>query len=95
MATTVGQGETFGTLLRRHRQVASLSQEQLAAQAQLSADDVSAVERGKRGTPRPDTVAMLVQALALSGEERAAFVDAAQRGPVASAATSEGSQERP
>ncbi len=70
--------ETFGALVRRYRQAAALSQEGLAARAGLSVDAVSVIERGKRGAPRPDTVALLVQALDLAGAARAAFIAAAQ-----------------
>src|SRR5438105_1526629 len=77
MGTNVGQGDTFGALLRRYRQHALLCQEQLAERARLSVDAVSALERGKWGTPRPNTVALLVRALALSAEDRAAFIAAA------------------
>ncbi len=64
---------TFGALVRRYRLAASLSQEALAERAGLSVDAISVIERGKRGAPRPDTVALLARALGLSDEERAAF----------------------
>src|SRR6516162_6915247 len=77
MAGYAGAGETFQVLLRRHRQAATLSQEALAERAGLSTDAIRVIERGKRGVPRPDTVALLVRALGLEGEARAAFAAAA------------------
>src|SRR5690348_15032175 len=69
---------TFGDLLRRHRVLGGLSQEELAEQAGLSARAISDLERGVKRTPRRDTVQLLLDALALSGEARAAFVTAAR-----------------
>jgi ABC-type transport system substrate-binding protein/transcriptional regulator with XRE-family HTH domain len=68
---------TFAELLRYHRTAAGLTQEELAAQADLSVDAISTLERGTRRTPRKDTVALLADALDLSPEDRAAFVAAA------------------
>ena len=69
---------TFGVLLRRHRTAALLTQEQLALRAQLSPDTIRSLERGKRRFPRPDSLHLLVEALSLSGAERAAFLAAAR-----------------
>ncbi len=77
-ARTSAGPTTFATLVRRHRLAASLSQEALAERAGLSVDAISVIERGKRGAPRPDTVALLAQAFALSPDERGAFVAAAR-----------------
>lgn len=68
----------FGSLLRRHRTAAGLTQEELAERARLSARAVSDLERGVRRTPYRDTVQQLADALELTVEERAAF-DAARR----------------
>ncbi len=65
-------------MVRHYRQAIPLSQEALAERAGLSVDAVSVIERGKRGAPRPDTVALLARALALSNEERVAFAAAAR-----------------
>jgi hypothetical protein len=51
MVAMDGAGKAFGALLRRHRQQAALSQEQLAERAGLSADAVSALERVKLSRP--------------------------------------------
>ena len=69
----------FGTLLRRYRIEAGLSQEQLAERARLSLHGISALERGFRRTPQPDTVALLAGALALDDQQRAALESAAAR----------------
>ncbi len=78
MAT--GVVEDFGVLLRRYRLSAGLSQEALAERATLSASAVAALERGRRTAPRPDTVALLSDALALVPSERATLVAAATGG---------------
>ncbi len=64
---------TFGPLLRRERRAAGLTQEQLAERAGLSPRVISELERGGPHTPRRDTVALLVEALALAGPRRAHF----------------------
>src|SRR5438094_555019 len=75
----------FGTLLRRYRQAAGLSQEELAERARLSVRTIGDLERGVSHAPRKDTVALLAEALALAAAERAALAEAAWRlGTVAS-----------
>jgi transcriptional regulator with XRE-family HTH domain len=69
----------FGTLLRRYRQDAGLTQEELAERAHLSARTVGDLERGVSHAPRKDTVALLATALALGAPERAALAEAARR----------------
>jgi predicted ATPase/transcriptional regulator with XRE-family HTH domain len=64
----------FGGLLRRHRQSAGLSQEDLAGRAGLSVDAVAALERGRRRAPRPLTARMLAKALSLEGLHRSEFL---------------------
>ncbi len=73
----------FGDLLRRHRQTAGLTQEELAARTGLSARGLSDLERGVRVLPRKDTLRLLLEALGLVGVERAELVAAAKRRPVA------------
>jgi predicted ATPase/transcriptional regulator with XRE-family HTH domain len=75
-------GPGFGAHLREARRRANLTQERLAARAGLSVRALSDLERGVHGYPRPDSAAMLADALALDGEERAAFLARAQR-PIA------------
>ena len=77
---------TFATLLRRYRQAAGLSQEELAERAGLSARTVGDLERGGSHAPRKDTIELLAQALDLDAPERAALAEAARRLSTAAAA---------
>jgi predicted ATPase/transcriptional regulator with XRE-family HTH domain len=70
----------FGIHLRRLRIDAGLSQEALAERAGLSADAVAALERGRRRTPRPETLRRLTEALGADAAERA-FLARAAAGP--------------
>ena len=67
---------SFGAQLRRLRQAAGLTQEQLADRAGLTVKGVSALERGERQYPYPHTVQALVTALDLTGDVRAALIAA-------------------
>jgi predicted ATPase/DNA-binding XRE family transcriptional regulator len=69
----------FGQLLRRYRLAAGLSQEALAERARISAQGVSALERGARRTPQRETLVLLANALALSTDERAHLEASAAR----------------
>ena len=69
----------FGVLLRRLRLDAGLTQEELAERARLSWRAISDLERGIKLVPRRETVALLVEALALTGDARVAFETAARR----------------
>jgi predicted ATPase/transcriptional regulator with XRE-family HTH domain len=73
---------TFGSLLRRYRVEAGLTQEGLAERAGLSLRGVSDLERGLRRLPYPDTVERLIEALGLGPAERDALF--AARRPVPS-----------
>ncbi len=75
---TGGPPTTFADALRRARQRRGLTQEELAERAGLSVRGISDLERGVNTTPRRDTVALLLQALALDDAERAAFEAAAR-----------------
>ena len=74
----MSEAQAFGDLLRRHRVLAGMSQEELAERARLSARAISDLERGVKRTPRRDTVQLLAEALGLSGETRTAFVTTAR-----------------
>ena len=74
-------GSDFGTLLRRYRLAAGLSQEALAKRARMSSDGISALERGHRRTPQRETLALLAGALALRDEDRQELEAAAARPP--------------
>lgn len=69
----------FGERLRRLREAAGLTQEELAARAGLTAKAVSALERGERKRPYPHTVRSLADALDLPEDERLALQAAIPR----------------
>jgi transposase len=69
---------SFGALLRACRHRACLSQEQLAARAELSERTVRNLEAGRVRSPRFDTVRLLAGALRLGGPERESWVAAAR-----------------
>jgi len=69
---------SFGALLKHYRLAAGLSQEALAARANLSARTISDLERGIHGTPRTDTLALLTGALSLSDQQRTVLLAAAR-----------------
>jgi transcriptional regulator with XRE-family HTH domain len=73
MGAREGSGD-FGGQLRRHREAAGLSQEELAERAALTAKAISALERGERQRPYPQTVRALADALNLSDPDRAALI---------------------
>src|SRR5687767_1133594 len=73
MGAREGSGD-FGGQLRRHREAAGLSQEELAERAALTAKAISALERGERQHPYPQTVRALADALSLSDPDRSALI---------------------
>src|SRR5215472_2679304 len=64
----------FAVLLRRHRLLAGLSQEELAERARLSVRGISDLERGVRRAPHPGTIARLADALDLDVAAREALL---------------------
>ena len=70
---------SFAGLLRRLRDDAGLTQEELAEAASLSPRSVSDLERGVNLTARHETARLLASALGLTGPQRALF-EAAARG---------------
>jgi predicted ATPase/DNA-binding XRE family transcriptional regulator len=70
---------SFGEQLRRMRETAGLTQEELAERAGLSRDAIGALENGRRRHPHPGTVRMLAAALGLSDSEAEALRTAAKR----------------
>lgn len=69
----------FGARLRRLREAAGLTQEELALRAGVSPHAVGALERGQRRRPYPHTVRALAEALDLSEDERNALINAAPK----------------
>jgi len=70
--------ESFGARLRSLRQAAGFTQEELATIAGLSVHAVSALERGQRRRPYPETVRALSTALDLAPAARDALLRAAR-----------------
>src|SRR3712207_457253 len=73
------QGLSFGERLRRLRESAGLTHEELAGRAGLTSNAISDLERGRRRRPYPHTVRSLADALELTDDERAALVAAVPR----------------
>src|SRR5438067_2792331 len=69
----------LGGLLRRHGDMAGLTQEELAERAGVSARTISDVERGLRDGVYRETAARIAVGLGLAGEERARFEAAGRR----------------
>ncbi len=69
---------SFGALLRECRHRAQLSQEKLAARAELSERTVRNLEADKVRSPRFDTVRLLADALQLKEPERESWFEAAR-----------------
>jgi predicted ATPase/DNA-binding XRE family transcriptional regulator len=65
---------SFGAQLKKLREAAGFTQEELATIAGLSVHAISAIERGERRRPHVDTVRALSSALDLTGATRDAFV---------------------
>ncbi len=69
----------FGARLRRAREAAGLSQEELAERAGLSPNTVGGLERGEHRRPYPATIRALADALGLTDSERAALTATSQK----------------
>jgi predicted ATPase/DNA-binding XRE family transcriptional regulator len=72
----IGGVDSFGEQLRRYREAAGLTREQLAERSGLTASGIAALERGRRRHPYPHTVHALADALELAAEERAQLAGA-------------------
>jgi predicted ATPase/DNA-binding XRE family transcriptional regulator len=83
-----GAPRTFGAQLKALREAAGFTQEELATIAGLSVHAVSALERGERRRPHPETVRALSAALDLTGATRDALVVSA-RAPTPATAVDE------
>jgi DNA-binding XRE family transcriptional regulator len=88
----VDTGLTFGNLLRRHRDNAGLTQEDLAERTGLTPQAIGLLERGER-RPHKYTVQKLAEALELRGGDLAAF-EAAARSPSSRHPTTAGPSRR-
>ena len=79
---------SFGARLKELRESAGFTQEELATIAGLSVNAISALERGERRRPHPETVRALSAALELPPEKRDALI-ASTREPAPAFATDE------
>jgi transcriptional regulator with XRE-family HTH domain len=77
----VSDSLTFGDLLLEMRVDRGLSQEELAADAQVSVRAISDLERGVTRRPHRDTIRALARALGLHSDDRAEFERLARRVP--------------
>lgn len=73
-------GEDLGALLRRYRQEADLTLEDLAAASGVSDRGIGDIERGVSRGPQHRTVQALADALGLAADRRAALLHAAREG---------------
>src|SRR5687768_12354292 len=73
MPASTADALAFGTLLRRHRLAAGLTQEALAERAGLSVRGISDLERGLRTAPHFATVERLAIALGLEAGDQETF----------------------
>jgi transcriptional regulator with XRE-family HTH domain len=78
LASAPPPDSSFGALLRAFRHRAYLSQEQLAARAELSERTVRDLEAGRVRSPRTTTVRLLADALELAEPEREGWLAAAR-----------------
>jgi tetratricopeptide (TPR) repeat protein/transcriptional regulator with XRE-family HTH domain len=70
-------GESFGDVLRSHRERLNLTQEALAQRAGLGVRTVREFEAGRVRRPRGQSLRLLAQALALDEDARAGFISLA------------------
>ena len=70
---------SLGTQLRRLREAAEITQEELAFRAGLTPNAVSDLERGKTRRPYPHTMRSLADAIGLSEDERKSLLTAVPR----------------
>ena len=86
----MGESGEFARQLRRLREAAALTQEELAERAGLTVNAVGALERGERRRPYPHTVRALAAALGLDEATRLTLAEAARRRPKGTAAPTPG-----
>ncbi|HEU5472622.1 MAG TPA: helix-turn-helix transcriptional regulator [Actinophytocola sp.] len=73
-------GTVFAEQVRRARQAAWMTQEELAERSGLSPRTIQAIERGQVSRPHRESVRLLAKALDLHGSARVGFEAAARRG---------------
>ena len=70
----MGETHPFADLVRKHRRRLGLSQEDLAHRSGMSVRGIRKIETSRTATPRPATVRMLAEALALTGADHDRFL---------------------
>ncbi|MEV7128198.1 helix-turn-helix domain-containing protein [Streptomyces sp. NPDC093260] len=83
----------FGAVLRRLREKAGLTQDELERRSGVSVSTIRGLETGKRGNPRMTTVRQLADALALRSEDREELLGAAVPGRRGAGAGTAGAPE--
>lgn len=61
--------KNFGEVLKEYREKKGFSVNQLAHYSEVSASLISRIENGKRGVPKPETIAKLAKALKVDYDE--------------------------
>jgi tetratricopeptide (TPR) repeat protein/DNA-binding XRE family transcriptional regulator len=77
-AVGAGHASAFGSLLRRHRLAARLTQEDLAERSGLSVRAIANAESGRTRRPHRNSVRLLAQALGLAEQQRAELAASAR-----------------
>ncbi len=77
-AVGAGHASAFGSLLRRHRLAARLTQEELAERSGLSVRAIANAESGRTGRPHRNSVRLLAKALGLAEQQRAELAASAR-----------------
>jgi len=85
----------FGDLVRDQRRRAGLTQEDLAVKAGVGVRTIRGIEAGRIAAPRPGTVVLLADALALAGADRQRFLEVAAGGSPGEPATAPDAWPRP
>lgn len=79
MGTVPAPAGPLANLVRALRERALLTQEELAQRAGLSVGTVRGLESGRIRRPRSESVRLLADALALTGQDRATLIDAVRQ----------------
>lgn len=66
---TMDEANEFGTYLKTKREIRGFSVNQLALKSGVSAAQISRIENGVRGNPKPDTIQKLATALKVDYQE--------------------------
>lgn len=73
--------DDFGSYIKRIRESKNMTLNQVALYAEISAAQLSRIETGKRGTPKPMTIERIAKALRVDYEElmvKAGYIEASK-----------------